>query len=79
MILCPLLPAFFFQVSHNFMKHCSCSVILSLFFSFPLSFLSFSPFFVGARVVFLRFFPPQAIFIPPPPRGGGGGGVFSNI
>jgi hypothetical protein len=31
----------FFQASHNFMKHCSCSVFLSLIFSFPLSFLSF--------------------------------------
>jgi hypothetical protein len=66
----------FFQVSHNFMKHCSCSVILSLIFSFPLSFLSFFSFFVGARFVFMIFFPHQAIFIPPPPRGGG---IFSNI
>jgi hypothetical protein len=58
----------FFQVSHNFMKHCSCSVFLSLIFSFLLSFRSFFPFlfFVGARVVFTIFFPHQAIFIPPP-------------
>ncbi len=49
----PLLPAFFFQVSYNLMKNCSCSVILSLFFSFPLSFLSFSPFFLSARALFL--------------------------
>ncbi len=56
----------FFQVSHNFMKHCSCSVILSLIFSFPLSFLSFLSFFVSVRVVFMIFFPHQAIFIPPP-------------
>ncbi len=60
----------FFQVSHNFMKHCSCSVI---FFSFLLSFLSFSPFFVGALIVLLMIFRPQAIFIPPPPH------IFSNI
>jgi hypothetical protein len=52
------------------MTHCSCSVFLSLIFSFPLSFLSFSPFFVGARVFFMIFFPHQAIFIPPPPGGG---------
>ncbi len=73
MILCPLLTSFF----SKFMKPCSFSVILSLFFPLSLFFLSFSPFFVGARVIFMIFFPPQAIFIPPP-RGGGGGGILKN-
>ncbi len=45
----------FFQVSHNLMKHCFCSVILSLFFSFPISFLSFSP-FLSVRALFLWYF-----------------------
>ncbi len=52
------------------------NIVLSLsfcHFSFSLSFLSFSPFFVVVRVVFMIFFPPQAIFIP---HGGGGGGFF---
>jgi hypothetical protein len=36
-----------------------------------LSFLSFSPYLSArARVVFMIFFPHQAIFIPPPPGGG---------
>jgi hypothetical protein len=43
------------QVSHNFMKHCSCSVMLPLIFSFSLSFLSFSP-FLAARAFFMIFF-----------------------
>ena len=41
-----------------------------LFFSLVHSF--FFSFFVGARVVFMIFFPHQAIFIPPPPPGVGG-------
>jgi hypothetical protein len=65
----------FFQVSHNFMKNCSCSVILSLFFSFPLSFLSFSPFFQRACCFYDTFSPSGHIYFPPP-RGGGGGGYF---
>ncbi len=64
MILCPLLPAFciFFQVSHNFMKHCSCSVFLSLIFSF-------SP-FLSAHALFSWYFSGH-IYSPPP-----GGGYF---
>ena len=75
MILCPLLPAFFFQVSHNFMKHCSCSVTLSLIFSFPLSFLSFSPFLSARARCFHDIFSPSGHIYSPPP----GGGVFSKI
>ena len=56
----------FFQVSHNFMKHCSCSVFLSLIFSFPLSFLSFSPFLSAHARCFHGIFSPS----------GGGGGYF---
>ena len=68
----------FFQVSHNFMKHCSCSVffVTHLFFFFSLVLSFFFSFFVGARVVFMIFFPHQAIFIPPPP---GKGGIFQYI
>jgi len=55
----------FFQVSHNFMKHCSCSVFLSLIFSFPLSFLSFSPFLSAHARCFHGIFSPS-----------GGGGNF---
>jgi hypothetical protein len=73
-ILSPI-ACIFFQVSHNLMKHCSCSVILSLFFSFPLSFLSFSPFFVGACCFYDIFSPSGHIYFPP--GGGGGGGLFS--
>ncbi len=77
MILCPLLPAFFFQVSHNFMKHCSWSVFLSLIFSFPLSFLAFSP-FLSARLLFSwYFFPIRPYLFPPPPPGVGG--IFQYI
>jgi len=71
MILCPLLPAFFFQVSHNFMKHCSCSVTLSPIFSFPLSFLSFLLFCRRARCFHDIFSPSGHIYYPPP-----GGGYF---
>ena len=45
-----------------------CLFVTYLFFSLVLSF--FFSFFVGARVVFMIFFPHQAIFIPPPPGGG---------
>ncbi len=62
--------------SHNFMKHCSCSVFLSLIFSFPLSFLSLSP-FLSVRALFSWYFFPIRPYLFPPP-GGGGGGVFSN-
>ncbi len=61
MILCPLLPPFFSKFSIILWN-----IVLALsfcHFSFPVSFLSFSPFFVGTRVVFMIFFPPQAIFI----------------
>jgi hypothetical protein len=43
-------------------------------FLFSMSFLSFSPFFVGGRVVSMIFFPPSDYIY-----GGGGGGVFYNI
>ena len=76
MILCPLLPAFFFQVSHNFMKHCSCSVTY-LFFS-PFLSLFFS-FFVGAGALFSWYFFPIRPYLFPPPPGEGGGGIFQYI
>ena len=62
----------FFQVSHNFMKNCSCSVCLSLIFSFPFSFLYFSP-FLSARALFSwYFFPIRPYLFPPPGERGGG-------
>jgi hypothetical protein len=75
MILCPLLPAFFSKfpiillnivLAMHFVTYLFFSLVLSFFFSF----------FVGVRVVFMIFFPHQAIFIPPPRGGGGGGGYF---
>ncbi len=66
----------FFQVSHNFMKHCSRSVTLSLIFSFPLSFLSFSPFLSARARCFHDIFSPSGHIYSPPP---GGGGIFQNI
>ncbi len=45
-----------------------CLFVTYVFFSLFLSF--FVSFFVGARVVFMIFFPHQALFIPPPPGGG---------
>jgi hypothetical protein len=59
------------------MKHCSCSVFLSLIFSFPLSFLSFSPFCRRARArCFQDIFSPSGHIYSPPP---GGGGIFQYI
>ncbi len=55
----------FFQVYHNFMKHCSWSVFLSLIFSFLLSFLSFPP-FLSARVLFSWYFFPIRPYLFPP-------------
>ncbi len=67
-MICPLLPAFFFQVSHN---------VMSLIFSFPLSFLSFSPFLSAHALFSWYFFPIRPFLFPPPP--GGGGGIFQYI
>ncbi len=57
---------FLFKFAIIFMKQRSCSVILSLVFSF----------FVGARVVFIIFFPFRSRTIP---GGGVGGGMLSRI
>ncbi len=50
MILCPLLPAFFSKFPIIFVTYLFFSLVLSFFFSI----------FVGARVVFMIFFPHQA-------------------
>ncbi len=61
---------FFSQVSHNFMKNCSCSVILSLFFSFlfPCPFFLFLLFLSAHTLFFWYFFPLMPYLFPPPPN-----------
>ncbi len=77
MILCPLLPAFFPSFPQFYETlFLLCLFVTYLFFSLVFSF--FFSLFVGAHVVFMIFFPHQAIFIPPLPPGGGGG-IFQYI
>ncbi len=70
MILCPLLPAFFSKFPIILWNIVLALSLCHLSFLFPCPFFLFLLYCRRARIVFMIFFPHQAIFIPPPPGGG---------